>query len=109
VAQFQTECPSLVESGSLPSQRAIVASRGSFRRKFGKELCAQPMFSNDERACGAHVHGIVDAQFLASTLGRKVLCPPTLIPRKKMIKAALPIVAVPKYRGKAKAVGPDDR
>src|SRR5258708_35033243 len=37
---------------------------------------------------------------LASTLGRKALCPPTLIPRKKTIKAMLPIVAAPKYRGK---------
>src|ERR1700693_2914661 len=46
---------------------------------------------------------------LASTLGRKALCPPTLIPRKKTIKAMLPIVAAPKYRGEAEAVGPDDR
>src|SRR5260370_21985333 len=46
---------------------------------------------------------------LASTLGRKALCPPTLIPRKKTIKAMLPIVTAPKYRGEAEAVGPDDR
>src|SRR5580658_2020742 len=46
---------------------------------------------------------------LASTLGRKALCPPTLIPRKKTIKAMLTIVAAPKYRGEADALGPDDR
>jgi hypothetical protein len=39
---------------------------------------------------------------LASTLGRKALCPPTLIPRKKTIKAMLPIVAATKYRGEAR-------
>src|SRR5580658_1417583 len=42
---------------------------------------------------------------LASTLGRKARCPPTLIPRKKTIKAMLPIVAALKYRGEAEAVG----
>jgi hypothetical protein len=46
---------------------------------------------------------------LASTLGRKALCPPTLIPRKKTIKAMPPIVAAPKYRGEAEAVARDDR
>jgi hypothetical protein len=34
-------------------------------------------------------------------LGRKALCPPTLIPRKKTTKAMLPIVAAPKYLGEA--------
>jgi hypothetical protein len=46
---------------------------------------------------------------LASTLGRKALYPPTLIPRKKTIKAMLPIVAAPKYGGEAEAIGHDDR
>src|ERR1700728_430003 len=32
------------------------------------------------------------ASSLASTLGRKALCPPTLIPRKKTIKAMLPLL-----------------
>src|SRR5439155_937286 len=31
--------------------------------QLGKELCAQPRFANDKRACGAHVHGIIEAQF----------------------------------------------
>src|ERR1700690_2555603 len=46
---------------------ALAESDGCFKRQLpaqlGKELCAQPRFANDKRACGAHVHGIVDAQF----------------------------------------------
>src|ERR1035441_2603652 len=42
---------------------------------------------------------------LASTLGRKDLCPPTLIPRKKTIKAMLPIVAHRSIEEKRKRSG----
>src|SRR5580704_17879224 len=52
------------------------------------------------------------ASSLASALGRKALCPPTLIPRRKTTKATLPIVAAnghmgePLYSGSLDSVSP---
>src|SRR5215831_17746248 len=62
VAQFQTDCPSLVESDHCRRRKRSLLQR-QLPAQFGKELCAQLGFANDKRACGAHVHGIVDAQF----------------------------------------------
>jgi hypothetical protein len=44
---------------------------------------------------------------LASKLGRKDLCPPTLMPRKKTTKAMLAIVAAPEYGGEAQGLNED--
>jgi hypothetical protein len=74
-----------------------------------QELCAQPRFANDKRACGTHVHGIVDAQFFGEHARTKSPVSSNVDTRKKTIKAILPIVAAPKYRGEAEAVGLDDR
>ena len=57
--------------------------------QFSNELGARHRFSNDKCSCSADVHDIIGGQVSASMLGRNVRCPPTLIPRRKTIRAIL--------------------
>ncbi len=54
---------------------AVAASNRRFKRQPPAQLCeelrAQPRFANDKCACGAHVHGIVAAQFSGKQTGTK--------------------------------------
>jgi hypothetical protein len=56
IGHFQSNQIAAVAEGDCCFKRQLPA-------QLGKELCAQPRFANDKRACGAHIHGIVDAQF----------------------------------------------
>ena len=82
--------------GSFESDRC--RRRKRLLLQFGKELCAQPRFANDKRACGAHVHGIVDAQFFGEHARTKSPVSSNVDTPEETIKAMLPIVAAPKYR-----------
>jgi hypothetical protein len=77
--------------------------------QFRKELCAQPRFANDKRACGAYLHGIVDAQFFGENARTKSPMSSNVDAPEENDQSPAAIVAAPKYRGEAEAVGPDDR
>jgi len=78
------DCPSLVESDRSIAE-TMVASNGSFRRNSARTLCATQVCER-QRACGAHVHGIVDAQFFGEHARTKRPVSSTLIPRRKRSK-----------------------
>ena len=92
---------------------AVAESDCCFKRQlpaqFGKELCAQTRFANDKRACGAHVHGIVDAQFFGEHARTKSPVSSNVDTPEENDQSHAAIVAAPKYRGEAEAVGPYDR
>src|SRR3989449_7601331 len=51
------------------------------------ELCSRSRFANDKRACSTHIHDIIVAQCSCEDAWAKVLCPPTLTPRRKTTRA----------------------
>ena len=79
---------------SLPSQNAISASNGSFRRSSARNFARGPGFRTMSVPAAPTFTTLWAASSRASTLGRNVLCPPTLIPRKKTIRAILRLNAI---------------
>ena len=72
---------------SLSSQKATSASNGSFRRNFARNFAREPGFRTIRVPAAPTFTTSWAPSSLASALGRKVLCPPTLMPRKKTIRA----------------------
>ena len=74
---------------SLPWQNAICASKGSFRRSSARKFARDPGFRTISVPAAPTFTTPYEHSSVASILGRNVLCPPTLIPRKKTIRAML--------------------
>jgi len=71
----------------LPLQDAISAVNGNFRRSSARNFAREPGFRTTNVPAAPTFTTSKAPSSLASVLGRNVLCPPTLMPRKKTIRA----------------------